>query len=177
MTFPLPCRSRAALAALATALVATVGGVVATAAPAQATTWAVPAPDASLDPLLHLTEFENRVVDKINKNRAQAGLKKVRYFDGCIDGFSERWARHLVELGELVHRDQHTILDRCNLTWVGETLVRGTALTPAKAVTAWMNSPEHRAVLMKPRANRAGVGFRIDGQGRVVGVLNFGDVN
>lgn len=177
MTSSLSRRSRGLLAALTTSVVATVGSLVATAAPASATTWAVPAPDSSLDPLLHLTEFENRVVVKINKHRAHAGLKKVRYFDSCIDGFSERWAEHLVEIGELVHRDQHRILDRCNLTWVGETLVRGTALTPTEAVRAWMHSPEHRAVLMKPRANRAGVGFRIDGQGRVVGVLNFGDVN
>ena len=30
---------------------------------------------------------------------------------------------------------------------------------------------------MKPRANRAGIGVRIDDQGRIVGVLNFADIN
>jgi hypothetical protein len=30
---------------------------------------------------------------------------------------------------------------------------------------------------MKPRANRAGIGVRVDGQGRIVGVLNFGDAD
>ncbi len=42
-------------------------------------------------------------------------------------------------------------------------------------VRAWMRSPGHRAVLMKPRANLAGVAIRRDAQGRVVGVVNLGD--
>lgn len=161
---------------LVTGLVLLLGGLlVITAPPAAARIWRVPAPTASLDPLTHVDEFENRVVVLINRRRAKAGLPKVRYFDSCIDGFSERWAGHLAASGELVHRNQHRILDRCHLTWVGETLVRGTAITPAAVVKAWLHSPEHRAVIMKPRANRAGMGVRIDAQGRVIGVLNFGD--
>jgi uncharacterized protein YkwD len=148
-----------------------------TSSPAAASTWAVPAPDLSLDPLLNLDEFENRLVVRINKARKHAGLKPVRFFDGCTDHFSERWAVHLAETGDFVHRNQRKILRRCDLTWVGEALVRGTGLTPGGAVKAWLHSPEHRAVLMKSRANRAGVGVRIDGQGRVVGVLNFADNN
>ena len=149
-----------------------------TAGPASAKTWAVPAPNTSLDPLTHLTEYENRVVVLINQRRKDAHLKPVHYFDGCIDGFSERWARHLAETGGFVHRDQRKILRRCHLTWVGETLARGTALTPAATVKAWMHSPEHRAVIMKSRANRAGVGVRISPvDGKVYVVLNFGDIN
>lgn len=152
--------------------------VAVTAGPASAKTWAVPAPHASLDPLTHLTEYENRVVVLINHRRKDAHLKPVRYFDGCIDGFSERWARHLAESGDFVHRNQRKILRRCHLTWVGEALARGTALTPLATVKAWMHSPEHRAVIMKARANRAGVGVRISPvDGKVYVVLNFGDIN
>ena len=161
---------------LATLAVLLAGLLTATTAPASAKIWKVPAPNVSLDPLTHLTEFENRIVVQINKRRKKAGLKPVRYFDSCVDGFSERWARHLAETGELVHRNQRRILRRCDLTWVGETLVRGTALTPASTVKAWMHSPDHRAVIMKPRANRAGVGVRLGG-GQIYAVLNFGDVN
>jgi len=178
MVPPVP-RSASLLATLA-ALVATVlaGLVVVTAGPASAKTWAVPAPHASLDPLTHLTEYENRVVVLINQRRKDAHLKPVRYFDGCIDGFSERWARHLAEAGDFVHRNQRKILRRCDLTWVGEALARGTALTPVATVKAWMHSPEHRAVIMKARANRAGVGVRISPvDGKVYVVLNFGDIN
>ena len=174
MVSPVP-RTVTLLAALVATLLA---GLVVTAGPASAKTWAVPAPNASLDPLTHLTEYENRVVVLINKHRKDAHLKPVRYFDGCIDGFSERWARHLAETGDFVHRNQRKILRRCHLTWVGEALARGTLMTPAATVKAWMHSPEHRAVIMKGRANRAGVGVRISPlDGKVYVVLNFGDVN
>jgi uncharacterized protein YkwD len=166
-------RAGAFLALLALAL----GGLLtSTAGSASAALWK-PVVNTSLDPLLNLTEYEDRVLVKVNRHRRAAGLEPVRYFQTCVDGFAERWAAHLAASGELVHRDQHRILDRCNFTWAGETLVRGTALTPGEAVRAWMNSPTHRAVLMKPRANRAGIGVRIDLRGRVVGVLNFGDVS
>lgn len=165
------------LAALVAATLLATGLLVAAPGAASAKIWKVPPPDTSLDPLVKLTEYENRVVHLVNKRRKRADLRPVRYFSSCVDRFSERWARHLAETGELVHRNQKKILRRCDLTWVGETIVRGTALTPTGAVRAWMKSPGHRAVLMKPRANRAGVGVRIDSQGRVVGVLNFGDFN
>jgi uncharacterized protein YkwD len=101
----------------------------------------------------------------------------VRSFDPCIDRFAERWARHLAATGDFEHRDQRRILRRCDLTWAGENLIRGSVLTPAATVRAWLRSPGHRAVLMKPRANRAGIGVRVDGRGRIVGVLNFGDAD
>ena len=92
-----------------------------------------------------------------------------------MDRTSERWSAHLADIGELVHRDLTKVLDKCDLNWVGETLVRGTALLPGAAVKAWMASPPHRKVLMKPRASRAGVGTRLDAEGRLVTVLNFSD--
>lgn len=164
-------------AALLALLALVLGGLLmSTTQSASAAIWR-PAVDSSLNPLLSLDEYEDRVLVKVNRNRRAAGLRPVRYFQTCVDGFAERWAAHLASTGEFVHRDQRRILDRCGFTWAGETLVRGTALTPAEAVRAWMNSPTHRAVLMKPRANRAGIGVRIDLRGRVVGVLNFGDVS
>ena len=170
-------RALSLLAVTLTVLVGTAVTQLATAAPASASIWRVPAPHTALDPLLHLTEFENRVVFRINQHRRAAGLAPVRWFGSCIDGYAERWAGHLAATGAFQHRDQTKILNGCDLTWVGETLVRGTAITPGDVVNAWLHSPEHRAVIMKPRANRAGVGVRLDGQGRIVGVLNFGDTD
>ena len=173
----MPRRMRSTLATLVLTTLLAGGTSLALPGPAAAALWRVRQPDSSLAPLTHLTEYENRVVHLVNERRAHAGLHRVRWFGSCIDGFSERWAGHLAATGAFVHRDQHQILDRCGMTWAGETLVRGTAITPRQVVRAWMRSPGHRAVLMKPRANRAGVGVRIDGQGRVIGVLNFGDTN
>lgn len=165
------------LTLLVAVLVATGSQVTLAPTPASAKIWKVPETDLSLDPLVNLTEYETRVVNLVNKKRVAHDLKPVRYFQSCLDRMAERWARHLADIGELVHRDQRKVLRRCDLTWAGETLVRGTALSPVDAVKAWMNSKPHRAVLMKARANRAGVGVKLDDQGRVVGVLNFGDYN
>lgn len=161
---------------LAAALIAALG-VVGSAAPSSAAIWKVPSPNTSLDPLVNLTEYENRVVHLVNKKRKARDLRPVRYFSSCVDRFSEGWARHLAEIQGLEHRNQRRILRRCDLTWVGETVASGTALAPSGMVRAWMNSRSHRAVLMKPRANRAGMGVRVGADGKIYGVLNFGDVN
>ena len=161
--------------ALLTAVVLATTGQLALASTASAKLWKVPSPDLSIDALTHLTEYENRVVYFVNKKRKAHDLEPVRYFTSCLDRLSERWASHLAETGELVHRNQKKVLRTCDLSWTGETLVRGTGLTPSEAVKAWMHSPSHRDVLMKKRAKRAGMGVKLDSEGRFVGVLNFGD--
>lgn len=168
---PFPTR----LSALLVSTLLVVGAQLAMATPASAKLWKVPAPDPSLDPLIALTEYETRVVRSVNKERRAADLKPVRYFSGCLDRASERWAAHLVDIGELKHRNLDKLLTKCDLDWVGETLVRGTNLLPGDAVEAWMDSPSHREVLMKPRARLAGVGTKLDAEGRLVTVLNFSD--
>ena len=145
------------------------------ATPASAKLWKVPDPDLSLDPLTALSEYETRIVHLVNKKRKAADLKPVRYFNGCVDRAAERWSAHLVDIGELKHRNLDKLLTKCDLDWVGETLVRGSALLPGAAVKAWMASPPHRKVLMKPRARHAGVGTKVDADGRLVSVLNFSD--
>lgn len=160
---------------LAVALVA--GSAALLAAPANAKTWLAPAADPDKDPLRNLDEFENRVLNKINRVRARHDLERVRYFQSCVDAKSESWSRRIKQTGSFVHRDQTKVLRDCDLAWTGETLVRGVGLTPKVAVRAWLNSPSHRAVLLKPRARWAGVGVKVDGQGRTIGVLNFGDVS
>ncbi|HSK33634.1 MAG TPA: CAP domain-containing protein, partial [Propionicimonas sp.] len=55
----------------------------------------------------------------------------------------------------------------------GETLVRGFGLTPDVMVDLWRDSPGHRAILLSPRARRAGVSIAQDSQGRVIGVVNL----
>jgi uncharacterized protein YkwD len=152
-----------------------VGAAAFVATPAQAKTWLAPQADQKVDPLKQLNEFENRILVQINQARVDAGLRKVRLFESCIDDQSERWARKIKRTGDFVHRDQMKVLNRCDLSWTGETLVRGTGLTPESAVNAWLNSPSHYDVIMKKRARWAGIGVRVDSEGRVVGVLNFGD--
>lgn len=157
--------------AIALSLVVTVG--LPTAVPASAATW-TPSTTDSFDPATDLDEFESRILVAVNRIRARKDLPRVRVFQSCVDGYAERWAQRLKRREELVHRDLDDVLDGCNINWVGENLVRGTALTPQVAVRAWMDSPPHRRVLLKPRASWAGIGVRVD-DGMTYAVLNFGD--
>ena len=167
------CLRLISAALLSIALVAGAAGLLVM--PAQAKTWLAPAPDPDVNPQRDRNEFENRILVEINRARVDAGLNKVRLFESCVDHKSERWARKIKYSGDLVHRNQMKVIRACDLQWTGEVLVRGAGLTPQSAVNAWLNSPSHRDVIMKERARWAGVGVRLDSDGRFVGVVNFGD--
>lgn len=168
---PMPPALRLLTAALAAILLAAGTAVLASPSLAAPATHEVVSDDATDT----LEAFEKRVLRQINRIRVRRELPRIHRFQPCVDNLSERWARRIRRTGELRHRDQDASLSRCNLSWTGETLVRGTDLTPRMAVKAWLGSPSHRAVLLKKRARWAGVGVRVDGDGRVIGVLNFGD--
>lgn len=157
------------------ALAVTAGlAVVATLPASSAATWA-PRTSGSFDPASDLDEFESRVLIRVNRLRARRDLPRVRVFQSCVDGYAERWSKKLARTEDLVHRDLDSVLDGCDINWVGEDLVRGAGLTPGAAVRAWMHSRDHRKVLMKPRAVWAGVGVRVGDDGWTYAVLNFGD--
>lgn len=175
--FHLPRHLLRLLSAAVLTIAMVAGSATLVAAPASAKTWLAPGADPDVDPLQNLDEFENRILIKINRARARHDLAKVRLFESCVDGKSEDWAARIKRTGDFVHRDQMKVITSCDLAWTGETLVRGIGLTPKVAVRAWLNSPSHRAVIMKPRARWAGIGVRVDSQGRTIGVLNFGDAS
>lgn len=164
--------ARLVLATLLT-LAVTAGVVSVAVLPSSAATWA-PRKVASFDPVRDLDQFESRILLRVNRVRARHDLPKVRVFHSCVDGYAERWSQRLKRTGALVHRDLDAVLGGCDLNWVGENLVRGVGLRPAAAVRAWMDSPPHRAVLLKARARWAGVGVRV-GRDGTYAVLNFGD--
>jgi uncharacterized protein YkwD len=153
---------------------AVTAGLVVAALPASAATWA-PRTAESFDPSSDLDEFEDRVLVRINRVRARRDLPQVRVFQTCVDRYAERWSQRLKRSGELVHRHLGSVLDGCDISWVGENLVSGAGLRPSTAVRAWLQSPPHRRVLLKRRATWAGVGVRVAGDGRAYVVLNLGD--
>lgn len=142
--------------------------------PAQAKTWSVPATMTVKDATdLSSSQLEDALMVEINQARANNGLRKIWNFDVCTDGLSEQWGARIARTGLFEHRDQNEVIRRCNNSWAGETLVRGTGLTPATMVDLWLNSPGHREILLNPRARRAGVAVLQDPQGRMVGVVNL----
>jgi uncharacterized protein YkwD len=142
---------------------------------AQAATWPVPkVVDSTKDVAsLSSSEFESRVMVEINKARAAAGLRKIGVFDACTDRLAEKWGERIARTGRFEHRDQQVVIDKCHKSWAGETLVRGSGLTPEAMVDLWLNSPGHRVILLNTRAKRAGVAVTRDPQGRTIGVVNL----
>lgn len=138
---------------------------------AQARTWAVPKTVATSAPT-SLEEFETQLMVEINEARKTHGLRRIAKFDGCTDRMAESWGRRIARTGAFEHRDQHQVIRRCRTSWAGETLIRGAGLSPQSMVTAWLNSPGHRVILLSKRAKLAGVAVAKDPQGRLVGVLN-----
>lgn len=168
---------RAHLVSLTSSLLIAAAVLLALPATAQAATWPVPtrgqaAPDATSQTLT-LDEFENAVMVSVNEARAASGGRPIALFDSCTDRLAERWGRHIATSGIFAHRDQNQVNRRCDTSWAGETLVRGTQLTPKSMVDLWMDSPPHRKILLSPRARQAGVAVVPDAQGRLVGVLNL----
>ena len=176
---PRPRRSlaRAATAAgLGAAVLAGPAGAVAATSRGEPTarTWSVPTvllEDATSS--RDRDRLEDALMVRINDARASLGLRRIWNFDVCTDELAEQWGSRIARTGVLAHRDQGEVIRRCRHAWAGETLVRGTALTPDEMVRLWLDSPDHRAILLNPDARRAGVAITEDSYGRVVGVVNL----
>lgn len=143
-------------------------------ASAEAKTWSVPN-GTSVKDVADLTngDLEDALMVQINQARVANGLRKIWNFDVCTDQLAEQWGDRIARTGLFEHRDQGEVIRKCNNSWAGETLVRGTALSPADMVALWLDSPGHREILLSPRARRAGVAITSDSQGRTIGVVNL----
>jgi uncharacterized protein YkwD len=118
-------------------------------------------------------DLESALMVEINKARAAHGLAKIWNFDVCTDRLAEAWGQRIARTGRFEHRDQNQVIDRCHNSWAGETLVRGTGLTPSAMVQLWLDSPGHREIILNTKARRAGVAITQDAQGRTIGVVNL----
>ena len=82
----------------------------------------------------------------------------------CADRYAEKQAAWLASHRKLKHQNLGTILDACDFTSVSENIAYGFS-TGRAVVTAWMNSPGHRANLLKGSMRWIGVGAVKDENG------------
>jgi uncharacterized protein YkwD len=105
------------------------------------------------------------VIREINEQRAANGLAPVRR-NRSLAALARGHSAHMVERREFSHGDFSERIRRSSWarrrgTWAaGETLAWGTGRrgTPAGVVEAWMQSPEHRRIVLDPRFHVVGVG-------------------
>jgi uncharacterized protein YkwD len=118
---------------------------------------------------LSQNQMESSISCLINEERTSFGLQPVQpnadlrqaalsHSEEMID---ESYFEHTSPAGlTFIQRIQGTGYMRSVRSWVvGENLVWGTEnlSTPQSLVTAWMNSPPHRANLLRPRFREIGV--------------------
>ena len=129
----------------------------------------------------HLTELESPILVELNRVRREHGLRPLRQ-SPALARAARAHLRALALAGQFRHAwPDGRRFDRW-ITWfypaegarfwaVGETLICNSAgLTPKGAVEAWLHSPPHRHVLLRPYWRRLGIGaVRAQGAGGVYG--------
>jgi uncharacterized protein YkwD len=99
------------------------------------------------------TVMEKRLIAKINETRAAHGLRKLRVGPVLQRG-AHAWSRHLMRADSFHHSSTLA-------AGTGEILAWGTCawFTPLRAVRMWLNSPSHRALLLRPGFRYVGAGW------------------
>jgi uncharacterized protein YkwD len=105
------------------------------------------------------------VICIINGERAAAGVLPVRT-DRSLAAMARAHSARMVAIHRFTHgrfavRIGHTAWARRRTSWqAGETLAWGLGerSSPGAIVAAWMQSPQHRAILLDPRYRVVGVG-------------------
>ncbi len=121
-------------------------------------------------------DFTTQVFRMVNRRRHLHGLQRVR-LNGCVTGFSDHWAAHLV--GENLYQHSHLrrLLHRCASPYVEENIAKlSDGATPRLLVRLWMHSPEHRANILNQQVTAGGLSVRWDPDRQVwIAVENFAD--
>ncbi len=112
---------------------------------------------------LDISPLAGRIVALVNVQRAAAGLQPVTV-NAVLMAEAQRFSGIQADLGTLSHRGNDGTnagqrLTRAGYTWrfYGENLAAG-HITADDVVTAWMNSPSHRAIMLHPKAQEIGIG-------------------
>jgi len=128
--------------------------------------------------VVDLVAFAEEVLRLTNIERANSGLS-------ALSTTPELTRTAVVRANEIIRSFSHdrpdgsscfTAYDENNVSygWAGENIAMGQR-TPEEVVRAWMNSPGHKANILKKEFGRLGVGVAMDNNGRLHWSQNFTD--
>lgn len=118
---------------------------------------------------------EKNVIKLVNAERAERDrvtLKSQR----CLQRYADSWARSMALKQSLQHRSSSSlrrVMSTCKLRGIGENIAYGYGSSRA-VVNAWMDSPGHRANILRSSYRRTGVGAYRDADGRLYHAQLFG---
>ena len=112
--------------------------------------------------------YETAVLQAIERRRERRGLSGLTA-SACVDELAEARSRRMAERDEMVHYPGlGKVLDRCGGRRAGEIIARGKGFRdPGVVVRAWMDSPSHHEVIVRPSYRQAAVGAWRDDDGTV----------
>lgn len=146
--------------------------VPAPAAPAKDTAPAAPSASAALG------NYEQQVVDLVNKERASAGLPALKV-NTKLAAVAEKKAEDLRDKNYFDHQSPtygspFDMMKQFGITYTsaGENIAKGQK-TPQEVMNGWMNSPGHRANILNSSYTEIGVGYVTDSNGTTYWVQHF----
>ncbi len=114
--------------------------------------------------------YEQKVVELVNIERQKAGLSALK-MDSAISNVARTKSKDMATNNYFAHQSPTygsagDMLTKFGIKWSawGENIASGQR-TPEAVVTAWMNSPGHRANIMSSNFSRIGVGYVTNSNG------------
>jgi uncharacterized YkwD family protein len=123
-------------------------------------------------------EFQKRVIDLVNKERAAAGLKALSE-NTQLDKVATLKSEDMAKLGYFSHTSPtygspFDMLKQFGISYTaaGENIAYGQS-TPEEVMNGWMNSPGHRANILNANYTQIGVGIAKKPNGQLVWTQTF----
>lgn len=120
------------------------------------------------------TSLEGSIHSLTNTERTKRSLGKLGT-NACLKRYALAQAQRQARENRMYHQQMQPILRACGLRYVGENVAAGYP-TAQSVMTGWMNSPGHRANILKREFNRLGVGVAYSTSGRSYYCQVFGQV-
>jgi uncharacterized protein YkwD len=147
-------------------------GVRTVTAPTSTTTTA---PAVVTAPLVTVTDpavtFANAIVTLVNAERAAAGLPALKV-STCATGYAVTWSKHMAATADFSHQSLTPMFAACAARGAGENIAFG-ATSPEQFMTMWMNSPGHKANILRASFTHIGVGMAKSSSGRWYATQDF----
>jgi uncharacterized protein YkwD len=109
--------------------------------------------------------YEQQAFSATNQQRDRHDRVDLRQ-QQCVQGFADRWARHMARTQNMVHQSLTPIMRRCHLTMAGENIAYGFTSGRSVVNDGWMHSEGHRENILRPQYRLMGLGAYQDDTGR-----------
>ncbi len=117
-----------------------------------------------------VSSYEQKVVELVNVERQKAGLSALT-LDSKISSVARTKSKDMADNNYFAHQSPTygsagDMLRKSGINWSawGENIASGQR-TPEAVVTAWMNSPGHKANIMSTNFSKIGVGYVTNSNG------------